>query len=75
MWEAKAAPGADRCALLAWLLGQAPGAAQVYRSSDRVVLIAELPVSPSLTPRGAGRPPPHAWEFDRSADLASDLSS
>ncbi len=42
MWEAKAAPG-ETDALLEWLVGQAPEAAQIYRSTDRVVLIAELP--------------------------------
>jgi hypothetical protein len=64
MWEAKAAPG-QTDALVAWLLEQAPASAQVYRSSDRVVLIAELPAPLADPPAALLARPPYAWEFDR----------
>jgi hypothetical protein len=64
MWEAKAAPGqAD--ALLDWLIRRAPEAAQIYRSADRVVLIAELPLSVGNPPESLVARPPYSWEFDR----------
>ncbi len=64
MWEAKAAPG-ETDALLAWLLDRAPENAQVYRSTDRVVLIAELPVSLDDPPQRLVARPPYSWEFER----------
>jgi hypothetical protein len=64
MWEAKAAPG-ETDALLAWLQERAPESAQIYRSTDRVVLIAELPVSVPDPPHTLIARPPHAWTFDR----------
>jgi hypothetical protein len=64
MWEAKAAEGqVDR--LLAWLLSHAPEGAQVYRSADRVVLIAELSAPLDEPPPPLLARPPHAWNFDR----------
>ena len=64
MWEARAASG-EPDALLEWLVGQAPEAAQIYRSADRVVLIAELPFTLADPPEGLVARPPHSWEFDR----------
>ncbi|HEX4015372.1 MAG TPA: hypothetical protein VHX15_01425 [Frankiaceae bacterium] len=64
MWEAKAAAG-QTDALVEWLLDQAPAGAQVYRSSDRVVLIAELPAVLDEPPAALVTRPPHSWEFDR----------
>jgi hypothetical protein len=64
MWEAKAAPG-QTDALLEWLLARSPEGAQVYRSSDRVVLIAEAPASLDEPPAALVARPPHSWAFDR----------
>ena len=64
MWEAKAAPG-ETDALLDWLLAQAPDGAQIYRSDDRVVLIAELLAALPGPPSELIARPPHAWNFDR----------
>jgi hypothetical protein len=64
MWEARAAAG-QTDALLKWLVGQAPEAAQIYRSADRVVLIAELPFTLPDPPEVLVARPPHSWEFDR----------
>ncbi len=64
MWEAKAAAGRTD-ALLQWLLDQAPVGAQVYRSSDRVVLIAEAPAALDEPPPDLVDRSPHSWEFDR----------
>jgi hypothetical protein len=64
MWEAKAAPGQTE-ALVEWLLSSAPEHAQVYRSTDRVVLIAEAPASVEEPPAALVDRPPHSWEFDR----------
>jgi hypothetical protein len=64
MWEAKAAPGQTE-ALLEWLLVRSPEGAQVYRSSDRVVLIAEAPASVDEPPAALVDRPPYSWEFDR----------
>ena len=64
MWEAKAAPG-QTSALVEWLLGRAPKGAQVYRSTDRVVLIAEAPAALDDPPTTLVDRPPHSWEFDR----------
>ena len=64
MWEAKAA--ADQIdALVVWLLDRAPAGAQVYRSVDRVVLVAELPAPLPEPPAELVARPPHAWNFDR----------
>jgi hypothetical protein len=64
MWEAKAP--ADRTdALLAWVQRQAPADAQVYRSVDRVVVIAEgLHALPDPPEHLVARPA-HAWRFER----------
>jgi len=65
MWEARSADGQQE-ALLAWAYDQAPASAQIYRSADRVVIIAEatgadLPDPPdALLAR-----PPFAWRFER----------
>ncbi len=64
MWEAKAAPG-QTDALAGWLLERAPEGAQVYRSTDRVVLIAELPARLDEPPAPLIARPPDSWEFDR----------
>ncbi len=64
MWEAKAVPG-QTDTLVQWLLDQAPAGAQVYRSSDRVVLIAEAPALLDEPPADLVARPPHTWEFDR----------
>jgi hypothetical protein len=64
MWEAKAAPGQSD-ALLEWLLARSPEGAQVYRSTDRVVLIAEGPAPVDQPPAMLVARPPHSWEFDR----------
>jgi hypothetical protein len=64
MWEAKAAPG-QTDALVQWTLEQAPAGAQVYRSSDRVVLISEAPAALDEAPVALVARPPHSWEFDR----------
>jgi hypothetical protein len=64
MWEARAATG-ETDALLDWLVGQAPETAQIYRSADRVVLIAELPLTLADPPGALVARPPHSWEFDR----------
>ena len=64
MWEAKAAAGQTE-ELVSWLLQQAPPTAQVYRSTDRVVLIAELPAPLADPPSALVARPPHVWEFDR----------
>jgi hypothetical protein len=65
MWEAKAADGrADE--LLAWLVDAAP-LGEVFRSSDRVVLVVDLAASeavPQPPPDLVARPP-HAWRFTR----------
>ena len=64
MWEARAADG-ETDALLEWLVGQAPEGAQIYRSTDRVVLIAEAPLVLADPPEALVARPPHSWEFDR----------
>jgi hypothetical protein len=64
MWEARAAAG-ETDALLEWLVGQAPEAAQIYRSADRVVLIAEMPLTFADPPEALVARPPHSWEFER----------
>jgi hypothetical protein len=64
MWEAKAAPGQSD-ALLEWLLARSPEGAQVYRSTDRVVLIIEAPVPFDEPPAMLVARPPHSWKFDR----------
>jgi hypothetical protein len=70
MWEAKAAEGrADD--LLAWVLAQAPSGAQVYRSTDRVVLIAETAITETTQtwlpepPDSLLARPAYGWEFER----------
>ncbi len=64
MWEAKAVPG-QTDTLVQWLLDQAPAGAQVYRSSDRVVLIAEAPADLDDPPADLVARLPQSWEFDR----------
>jgi hypothetical protein len=64
MWEARASEG-QTDALVAWLLEQAPDAGQIYRSSDRVVLIAQVPIELDDPPETLVARPPHSWEFDR----------
>ncbi len=65
MWEARSAPDQLE-ALLAWAARHAPPEAQIYRSADRVVIIAqetgtELPDPPNaLLAR-----PPFSWPFER----------
>ena len=64
MWEAKAADGqAD--ALLAWVLARAPEGAEVYRSAERVVVIAAAPVVLEDPPAALMDRPAYGWEFDR----------
>jgi hypothetical protein len=64
MWEARAAAG-QTDALVEWLLAHAPADSQVYRSSDRVVLIARNPLLLDEAPPDLIARSPHAWEFDR----------
>lgn len=64
MWEAKAASGQTE-ALVEWLLERCPEGAHVYRSADRVVLIAEAPAHLDEPPAALVARPPHSWEFDR----------
>jgi hypothetical protein len=71
MWEARAAAGQAE-ALLAWVLQRAPDGAQVYRSEDRVVLIARQIKEVSRETEPLPEPPPalvarpaHAWHFER----------
>ena len=64
MWEAKAADGCTD-ALLTWLIGVAPQAAQVYRSADRVVLIAEGLDAVADPPEELISRPAYAWSFER----------
>jgi hypothetical protein len=65
MWEVRAATGQVE-ALLAWALREAPAAAQVYRSEDRVVVIAEA-ASGVLAdpPKELLARPAHSWTFER----------
>lgn len=76
MWEAKAATGAGE-ELVAWVWRQLArpdgrAAVEVFRSGDRVVVIAgsggALPEPP---PELVARPP-HRWRFDRLAPPAED---
>jgi hypothetical protein len=64
MWEAKAAEGQSD-ALLAWVLEHAPEGAQVYRSADRVVVIAEAPARIDDPPAALMDRSAYGWEFDR----------
>jgi hypothetical protein len=67
MWEAKA-PAERTDALLAWVLANAPADAanvQVYRSDDRVVLIAEGLEAFADPPTELVARPAYAWSFDR----------
>ena len=64
MWEAKAADGhADE--LLAHVLAHIPDGAQVYRSSDRVVVIDPTGHGVPEPPAGVVARPSHVWEFER----------
>jgi hypothetical protein len=64
MWEAKA-PAERTDALLAWVLAEAPADAQVYRSADRVVVIAEGLDAFADPPDDLVARPAYAWSFDR----------
>ncbi len=64
MWEAKAASGQGE-ALLAWVLERAPDGSQVYRSEERVVVIAEVPALIADPPADLMDRSAYAWEFDR----------
>lgn len=65
MWEARAAEDQVE-PLLEWALREAPAQAQVYRSADRVVVIAEAPPDTLADPPNAllARPA-HVWTFAR----------